>query len=74
MERPEFMNPSERLYAELRKYAVESRATLSDRDIDRAITATVSEFVRTQFGHIMKGDCWEELIKRQRESFLNVQK
>jgi len=57
------------LYAELRKYAQESNETLSDKEKDRAIVATVAMFVEKEFGHLMGQDCWIEYTGRRSKHY-----
>lgn len=56
------MKQLDKLYTDLRRYAVESSSVLSDNDIDKAIQATVAEFVEREFGYKMGADSWQDKI------------
>lgn len=62
-------NLGEHVYAELRKYAKESNATLSDADKDKAIIATVANFVYKEFGHTMGNEAWAEYVAGRSKHF-----
>lgn len=57
------------LHAELRKYAKESDATLSDSEKDRAIVATVARYVEQEFGYMMGKECWAEYTGRRSKHY-----
>lgn len=48
-------NHADRLYADLRRYAVESNDVLEDASKDLAIASSVKEFVRREFGYEIGG-------------------
>ena len=56
----------DKLYADLRRDAVENRHILSDRDIDKAIMATVSQFIEKEFGHRMNATHWQDKVSINR--------